>query len=369
MKVLMVTPYYYPVIGGVESLVENVAIKLNERGIQTDIMTFNYSSNFKPIWRRSEVTLNNVKIIRMPVIRLPRPTFFINHLTKNLREELKHYDIIHFHNETDLSFPIFSYHLNRPKLLHTHVLDTTYNYFLMNPVIKRVFVNLADIYIALSNFAFKLLTNLGVPPQKIKILPNGIDVSKFRESGKEKSENLLLFVGRLDPKKGLDTLLASLKYIEKPVELVIIGPSSNYIGYSQYIIKLINDVSKSSRHNIRYIGKVNSEDLIRWYQKASMLIMPSIHESFPMVNLESLACGTPVIASNVGAIPEVVHNYENGLLIPPSNPIKLAAAIQYLIDNEQERLKFGKFGRKWIVENYSTDITVKKYISLYQLLQ
>ena len=346
-----------------------MAIKLNEHGIQTDIMTFNYSSTFKPIWGKSEVTLNNLKIIRMPVIKLPRPTFFINHLTKSLGTELKQYDLIHFHNETDLSFPIFSYNLKKPKLFHTHVLDSTYNSYSMNPMAKRVFINLADIYIALSNFALKLLTNLGVPTQKITILPNGIDVNRFREGKKEKPGNLLLFVGRLDPKKGLDTLLASLKHIEEPVELVIIGPSSSYVGYSQYIIKLINDLSKSSRHKIRYIGKVNSEDLIGWYQKASMLIMPSIHESFPMVNLESLACGTPVIASDVGAISEVVRNYQNGILIPPSDPIKLASAIQYLLSNENERLRFGKSGRKWIVENYSTDITVEKYIALYHSLQ
>jgi glycosyltransferase involved in cell wall biosynthesis len=88
-----------------------------------------------------------------------------------------------------------------------------------------------------------------------------------------------------------------------------------------------------------------------------------------MVNIESLACGTPVVASNVGAVSEVVRDHENGILVPPRDPFKLAEALQYLLDNEDTRLKFGKQGVKWIHENFSSEAVITRLIEIYRTLQ
>jgi len=370
MRILMVTPYYHPIIGGTESLVENISIKLNEHGVHTDVMTFNYDMNLKTAWNEKSESINGVNVIRMPVIRVPRPTFFINHLTAcmKFRRKLKQYDIIHFHNDTDLSFPLFAYKENKPKVFHCHCLDTTYYYYRVNPVIRQILKNSADIFIVLSKFFSEQLVNLGLPKAKIRILPNSVDIKRFKEGNEEKIENLVLFVGRLEQKKGIPILLKSLRYLKTRIKLVIIGPPSAYQNYSNKIVKLINDVSSKTIHTVTYLGKVKLEELIRWYQKASIVVVPSFFESFPMVNIESLACGTPVIASNVGAVPEVVRNYQNGILIPPGDPIKLAEGIQYLLDNEEIRLKFGKEGRKFIVENFSSEVIIARLIKIYRSL-
>jgi len=368
MKVLMVTPYYYPIIGGTESLVENIAIKLNEHNVHTDVMTFNYNMQMKPVWSEETETINGVNVTRVPVIRLPRPTFFVNHLPGYFRTKLKQYDLIHFHNDTDLSFPLFSHNLNKKTLFHCHCLDTTFYDYRRNPIARNILIRSADIFITLSDFLFKLLNELGVAQERIRILPNGVDTNKFKEGTNEKIPNLLLFVGRLDPKKGIPVLLASLKNLKKPVRLVIIGPPSTYTQYSANVMKLIGTLSKKTNHEITYLGKVPINELIGWYQKASMVILPSIYESFPMVTMESLACGTPVVASNVGAIPEVVRDYENGLLVPPNNPTKLAEAIQYLLDNGSVRKEFGRKGREWIVKNFSSDIVIERLIQIYHSL-
>lgn len=366
MHVLMVTPYYYPIIGGTESLVENITIKLNDHGIHTDIMTFNYDIDLKPRWNKKIENVNDIQIIRVPVIKVPRPTCFINHLPGHFRAKLKQYDIIHFHNDTDLTFPLFAYGINRKRFFHCHCLDTTFYSYKRNPLAKNILIRSADIFIALSEFLAKMLAELGVPPTKIRVLPNGVDVNILKEGDGKKVPNLLLFVGRLDPKKGIFTLLASLKHLKTRVTLVIIGPPSSYKEYSKKVIELIENIKNKTIHNIVYLGKVEKEELINWYQKASVFVSPSLYESFPLVNLEALACGTPVVTSNVGANPEVVRNYENGILVPPNNPIKLAKAIQHLLDNERIRLKFAKKGREWVVKNFSLEVIVMRLINIYK---
>jgi glycosyltransferase involved in cell wall biosynthesis len=114
------------------------------------------------------------------------------------------------------------------------------------------------------------------------------------------------------------------------------------------------------------LGACKPEEVIEWYQKASVFVCPSLSESFPIVNLEALSCATPVVATNVGATPEVVRNYKNGILVPPNDVAKLAEGIQYLLDNEEIRQKFGQEGRKWVVENFSIDAVAERLRQIYQ---
>jgi glycosyltransferase involved in cell wall biosynthesis len=369
MKVLMVTPYYYPwTIGGTETQIENKALKLNQRGIQTDILTFNYVSKRATIFQSGFEVINGLNVFQVPAIMLPRPSFFVNHIAGNFRKKLKQYDIIHFHNETDLSFPLFSYGVKVPKILHCHCLDTTYFDYKRNFVAAQIFKKSADVFITLSKALNEMLLDLGIPKEKLRILQNEVDTEKFKVSAEKKTDNLLLFVGRLDPKKGIPFLLQSLKYLKKPVKLVMVGPPSNYKEYSEIIINLIEQAKKNTVHSITYVGQVGPNELVQWYQKAAITVLPSVAESFPMTTMESLACGTPMVASDVGAVSEVVHDHENGLLVPPKDPIKLAEAIQYLLDNESERLKLGKQGAKYVNENFSSEVMINQLIKMYNSL-
>ena len=128
---------------------------------------------------------------------------------------------------------------------------------------------------------------------------------------------------------------------------------------------LLRKIDEKTIHKIMYIGKQKLHEMLEWYQKASIFILPSLSEAFPITNLEALSCGTPVIASNVGGIPEAVQDRKNGILVPPSNVVKLAENIQYLLDNEDIRKKFGKEGRKWIVKNFSSEILMKALLQIY----
>ncbi|MEM2741859.1 MAG: glycosyltransferase family 4 protein, partial [Nitrososphaeria archaeon] len=102
------------------------------------------------------------------------------------------------------------------------------------------------------------------------------------------------------------------------------------------------------------------------YQRSSIFVLPSLKEALPMSILESLACGTPVVATTVGGIPEIIRNNENGILVPQNDEKKLAEAIDYLLQNKDVRVRLGQNGRKNIVERFSYRSSIKKLLKIYQ---
>jgi glycosyltransferase involved in cell wall biosynthesis len=367
MRVLMVTPSYYPIKGGAETVIHDLSVKLNEMGIQIDILTFNMDRKWNPYWRGKVERNDGITIYKVPALNWfpighsDRVTLGINLIPGRFRRMLKNYDILHFHGG-DLTFPLFSYAVKKPKIFHFHGLSPEFykRYFISRLILK----NVAHIYICLTNSMKKELTKLGIPEEKIRILPNGVDTKYFYPSG-EKEENLVLFVGRICPEKGINTLLESLTYLKAPINLAIIGPSDWNLKHFNNIMELVKKENEKGKHKVMYLGAKNQKEIIEWYRKASLLILPSRREGFPVVILEALACETPVVATNVGGIPEILHDNKCGILVPPNNSQKLAEAIQFFLDNRDIRIKFGRQGRMMVQERFSLDSVVEKLSKIY----
>jgi len=368
MKVLMVTPSYYPIKGGAETVIRNLSTQLNKIGVQTDIMAFNMNRKWNPSWQAKIEKADGINIFKIPALNWfpmahsDRITLGINLIPGRFRNRLKKYDIIHFHGG-DLTFPLFSYTINKPKIFHSHGFSSDFykRYFLSRLILKSI----ADLYISLSQRMQRELIDLGIPKNKIRILSNGIDAKIFHPSDK-KTDNMILLVGRITFGKGIHILLESLRYLSKKVHLVIIGPSDCDVEYFTEMLRRIDNENKRGIHKITYLGAQEPTNIIKWYQKASIFVLPSFKEAFAVVNLEALACETPVIATNIGGIPEVIQHGKNGILIPPNNAIKLAEAIQYLLDNKDVRARFGREGRKFVVENFSCSVIAKKLSRIYE---
>jgi len=375
MKVLMVTPFYYPILGGSETQIENLSLKFNEIGLPTDIITFNFNEAEQLMSFEKIEKINGLKVIRVPAFNiLPsklhhnKINFMVNLIPRKFTQIFEEYDILHFHNETDLSFPVFSYSVKKPKVFHLRCLNVTYPIFKRNFICRRLLRNIADIYIAQSKYVSSLLMDLGIPSSKLKIIPNAINVSAFKPGKQGRISNMLLYVGRIEEYKGLHILLKSLEHICKPVQLSIIGPFVGEPSYHQKIVKLITKINEKTVHKVMYLGPKKPQEILGYYQTASIVVVPSLSESFGNVILESLACETPVIASNVGGIPEIITNYKNGILVPPGNDVKLGEAIRFLLSDEDTRRRFGKQGRKTVVEKFSFDATVKELLEVYNKL-
>ena len=368
MRVIMVTPSYYPIKGGAESTIRSLAVGLNKNGIQTDIMTFNMDHKWKPYWQAKKEIINGIDVFKIPAVNwFPmehsnRITLGINLIPGRFRNHLNDYDIVHFHGE-DLTFPVFSCGIGKPKIFHSHgfSFDFYRRYFLSRSILK----NIADLYISISETMKRELAELGIPPNKIRYLPNGVDTQVFHPAG-EKDGNLILFVGRITFDKGLRVLMQSLRLIKKKIRLVIIGPPDWDVQFYREMEEQIAREKTRGRHQIAFLGGQEEKSIIEWYQRASVFVLPSFREASPVTILEALSCETPVVATNVGAIPEMIHDGKNGFLVPPNNPVKLAESIEHLLDDEDLRIRLGQNGRKDVIRKFSYDVTIGRLVSFYK---
>jgi glycosyltransferase involved in cell wall biosynthesis len=364
----MVTPSFHPIKGGTETVVHNLSIELNKVGVHVDIMTFNMDRKWHPKWKRTIEEIDGITVFRvpalnwLPIVNSPRIKLGINLIPGRFRHLMKEYDIIHFH-EAEFSFPFFSYFIGKPKILHLHGIK--FDYFKRYHLSRFILKTTADLYLSITKQMKSELIMLGIPKNKIVYFPNAVD-SKIFHPREDKMDNTILYVGRITPDKGLHVLLKSLKYIKNHVNLEIIGPIDWNIDYYQNILRLIKNENQRGKHKIRYLGDVDQATLLAEHQKASIFVLPSFFEPFGIVLLEAMACETPVIATRTGGIPEIVKNGENGILVPVNDPLKLAKAIDYLLENKDARIKFGKAGRKWVTENFSIEVLVKRLCKIYE---
>jgi len=375
----MVTPSYDPIIGGTETFVNQVTHKLNEIKIDTDIMTFNMNCKWSPfkgdqiriedgfrVWRASA---SNPRIFNFRGHTPYRELLNVHVIPKlGFSKIFAKYDIIHFHDDIDLSFPLFSYFIGtqkKPRLLHCHSLNHTYHSYRTNSLSRSFLRKVADIYVGLSTSSIGLLLNLGLPKSKLKILPNAVDTTVFRPNASKKFDNQILSVGRLSREKGIDVLLRALFHLDIPTRVLIIGPVGDRL-YFEEIKSLIQKVNSETSHKAVHVGLVDKATLIRQYQEASLFVCPSISEPFGIVNIEALACGTPVIATNVGGIPDIVKDRVNGLLVPANRPLAIALALQELLSDRKSRERYGKRGRQIIQNSFSWNVVLEKLLKIYQ---
>lgn len=367
MKILMVTPTFHPIKGGAEEVVKDLSIGLNKIGISTDVMTFNINRKWTSVCKGKIEKIYGLRVFKIaalnwiPMTHSDRITLRINLIPGRFRNTFQEYDIIHFHDGGDFSFPFFSLFVRKPKILHLHgFLD----FYKRNVVCRYILKNVAEIYIPISHLIESELVELGIPKYKIRYLPNGININIFRPS-RMKEDNLILFVGRIEPIKGLHVLLKSIRYLKKPIHLAIIGPPSWNSAYFNNISTIIDKMQEKTVHTITYLGALEREEIIKWYQKASVLVRPDLYGvSGGLTSLEALACGTPVI----GTGNDVIKDDVNGILVPPNDAVELAEGIQYLLDNEDVRKKFGEEGRRWVMENLSSEVIVERLSQIYKEL-
>ena len=360
----MVTPFYYPPIGGAEISAENLAIQLNAKNVVTDVMTFNVDPRWKLF---SKTKIHGINVIGIPALdirplKIPELMFQIQFFKRRGIDFPDPKFAATSFNEIDLSFPVFSYRVSKPKIFHCRCFPGMFHLYKRNPLSQHLFRDSADLYIVISENLVKYLVDLRISKEKIRVIPNGIDVKKFHPSG-EKAENMLLFVGRFEPIKGLHVLLQALKYLTTPVQLVIIGAPSWNRPYSEKMLDLIKKTGEKTVHKMIYLGQLKRERIIKWYQKASIHVRPdTMGMAGGNTAVEAMACGTPVI----GTGNHVVKDGINGILVPPNNAIRLTKEIEFLINNRSIRQKLGRESRKFVVENFSFEVIIQKIIQVYK---
>jgi D-inositol-3-phosphate glycosyltransferase len=198
----------------------------------------------------------------------------------------------------------------------------------------------------------------GASPQKITVIPCGVNLDLFRPIDKETArkelgldhQKVLLFVGRMDPLKGLEQLLTALTYMdgEKPPLLIIVGGDAHSQGQVQALKSMAKELNIEDR--VTFAGSVAQSRLPLYYSASDVCAIPSYYESFGMVALESLACGTPIVATNVGGMKNIIRHGEMGRIVSDNSPHNLAGEISELIYQPEDEARHIKTRRDTIAD-------------------
>lgn len=258
--------------------------------------------------------------------------------------------------------------------------------------VEKTAMEMADAIVAVSSGTRNdILRYFNVDPAKVHIIYNGINPNEFRKVestdalvkyGIDPHKPYVLFVGRITRQKGIIYLARAIKYMNPDFQVVLVAgaPDTPEIAAE---MKDVVDSARKEREGVFWVDAVvNKQELIEFYSHAAVFCCPSIYEPFGIINLEAMACEVPIVASNVGGIPEVVVHNQTGFLVPvarhsespflPVDPETFAKDLAYQVNrlmvNPVKRERFGKEGRLRAVEHFSWASIARQTVDLYKSL-
>ena len=352
MKIGIVSQSYYPRYGGVTEHVHHTAVELRRRGHEVVIITSHF--------RRGEANHSDGVVRIGHNLLIPFNGAFVDlavglRLGSQLRSLLSHggFDLLHTHAPLVPTLPLMAIRAAscaQVGTFHTtagrsRMLEWAHPY--LAPMVEKL-----DERIAVSTTARDFVARYF--PGEYEVIPNGVDIERFHPEVQPFAEHVrpgivnLLFVGRLDPRKGAHHLIAALpRILERTrggVQLLIVGDS--YLR-----AKLEASVAPSARPHVRFLGHVPSADLPRWYATGDIFVSPaSGNESFGIVLVEAMASGRAVVASDIPGYRSVITPGENAVAVPPDDVPALAEAIAALALDPERRRVLGRQGRERALE-------------------
>jgi glycosyltransferase involved in cell wall biosynthesis len=337
MKILLISPTQSG-IGGIAQHVKNLENFLEKNYNTVEIIS-------------SENTFT------IPIKGLKNPSFMISSFLKTKFK--KNFDIVHAHN-----IPSALAMKNSPgkKILTIHGIfseqidqlhgKTTGN---ISKKYEKDALSWADMITVISKESYDYYTSLG---HKVIQIPNAIDISSLSSDEDRKYEKQVLFAGRLSKEKGVKTLIEICKKLPHDIHLIIIGDGPEV----ENLKKL-----ESSQNNIHYLGSKNHQQTISLIKGSDVLVQPSFSEGISTTILESMACKTAIVASNVGGNLELIQDQESGILVEPTNPEMFCEKIIELISDKSLRNKLSTLSYE-NVKKYDWNIIGKQYLELYNSL-
>jgi len=337
MKFLFISPTSSG-IGGIAQHVQGLKIFLEKNGNEIDIIS-------------SENTFT------IPIKGLKNPSFMLSAFLKSKFK--RNQDIVHAHN---IPSALAMKNSSGKKILTIHGIfsqqidqlhgPTTGN---MSRKYEKDALDWADAITVISKESFDYYTSLGY---KVFQIPNAIDISSLSSEKNKRFQKQIIFAGRLSKEKGIKTLIEICKNIPNTIDLVIIGDGPE--------VENIKKV-ESEYDNIHYLGSMNHNQTISLINGSEVLIQPSLSEGISTTILESMACKTAIIASNVGGNTELIQDNESGFLIEPTDHEMFCKKIVELISDEHLREKFTNSSYE-TVKKYDWKIVGEQYLELYNSL-
>ena len=340
--------------GGMNVYVLNLAKELGELGHTVDVFTrFHDPSDPRKVDMGPGATLIHVEAGPIGQQKSDLPMYideFVANVSATEKSERRSYDIIH--SNYWLSGKVGSILSRRWKIPHV----VTFHTLAKTKLRARVGERESDLRISVEQEVMRESTDnlvltraekmdlenlYGISPEKVSVIPAGVDTDIFYPVPKLEArvglglpdKETVMYAGRVEPIKGLDILVDSFKILNetRDVHLVVVGGSLS--GDRELDALRQRSKQLGILEKITFTGSVNQSELGRYYSAADVFVLPSHYESFGLVALEAMACGTPVVASRVGGIPSFVDDGETGYLITWRSAEPFADRIEMLLEN------------------------------------
>jgi D-inositol-3-phosphate glycosyltransferase len=353
--------------GGMNVYVRQLAAALGEMGMKIDIFTREHLD----VVNRVETIGPNVRVIHLkagePDAHL-RDLYallpdFLEQLNDFREEEGLEYDVVHSHYW--LSAWVgreLSQAINVPHVVTFHTLSLIKMQSRAGeieqterPVVEAEVMATAGRIIAFSSHERDAMVRLyGADARKVSLVPCGVDLELFRPLDQKSvrfrlglnGEKILLYVGRVEPIKGLDLLVETAAQMDSAegVRMMVVGADVNGDREMDRVKQLAKE--RDLEDKIDFVGQVDHDDLPLYYNAADVCVVPSYYESFGLVALESMACGTPVVATRVGGLSTIIHHGRTGYLKSWRCPEAFANSVEMIISSDGLQQSMGEAARK-----------------------
>ena len=386
--------------GGMNVYVRELARVLGQRGIEVDVFT-RWREKYDP---RIQQLGENARVIHIesgPIGYWPKMAVydhldeFTTKLDEHVKAEGRAYDLIHAHYWLSASVArSLATQWSVPRIQMFHTLGLVKREVMDEDVdgesdvrvtIERQAVQESAALVAASEIERAELRDLyGADPAKINIIPCGVDPTVFRPMrqadarerlGRDQCERIVLFVGRIEQIKGIDVLLRALGLLfgrrpdlRSDVCLLVVGGAldaqddESETEKIQELRRLVHEHRMEA--NVNFVGSLDQENLALYYAAADVCAVPSLTESFGLVALEAMACGTPVVGTRVGGLQTLIEDGESGLLVPAGDDQALAEAIERVLTDHRLRMHLAH-GARDRAEHFTWQSVGDKIAGLY----
>jgi glycosyltransferase involved in cell wall biosynthesis len=386
MKILQIINYYYPSVefGGPVQCAYNISKYMVKKGHEVTVYATDVSDR-KPKGRLEKKfqVIDGTKVFFFPYVSRKYGWLVAPGLIRALRSTINDFDVVHLHEYRTFSNLFFYSYSNKrehvPYILSAHgELEYTYKQrpevrivrSLYGKVFGQKLVKHANKLLALTELEYLQFLRLGVEKERITVIPNAINPGDFLnlppkgtfrqlfDLGKEK---IVLFVGRLDERKGIDTLILAFSSLAQKESLKLVLAGQDF-GYLAILKKLVSDLNLNNR--VVFTGPLNRQAVIAAYNDASIVVYATHSEGFPLVPLEAGVIGKPIIVSNHPSM-DFVRKGNFGLFVDYGNVSQLKETIETILNDAELAEELVKNGKRFVRENYSWEIIASKIEDAY----
>lgn len=363
MRILRVVSDLYPaVVGGLGIHAHEMSRLQADKGHEVTVVTY---KNRVHNW--SLCHAHNYSLIQVT----PSFVLFGNSISLSLpsviSSQVKKFDVVHAHSHLFYSTVIAALvcrHRKTPLVITNHgLISQTAPMWLQQiylPTIGRWIYNTADRIISYTETEKEKLIHLGIEGKKIMIIHNGICTETFSPSA-TLPEKQILWVGRYTPGKGVEYLIEAFRlFHERYPDYVLL-----LVGKGPEKDKIIRKIQKYGlASSIHLVDFIPNEDIPSLYRKSSIFVLPSLEEGVPRTILEAMACGVPVVCTDLPQLVDIVKG--SGILVPVRDSQKLAEAFMRIVADRDQARQFGVNGRDRVVSDFSWEDTVRRTLELYK---